>query len=642
MNKRTLLLTSCLWAMSCASPEGKGLLATPEGSGAKVKFDVFTQPLPELPLPNDFATRFDATSPTRRRVNASMVAATKWESETRAAIDQLDGWGTYQSITVAFDKPLDLQNLIKRHVGDDYDSRDDAVYLVDVSPDSPDYCQRVPLDLGEGNFPLVLERPSYFTNDRAGEQLIFEDREEDANHNGKLDLGEDQDMDGVLDHPNTLFPGDSKFHVLPFYERETNTLIMKPVMPLRETTTYAVVLTRRLVDEDGRPVQSPFPFINHTSQTAALQPLHECLPKLGLGVEDVAFTWAYSTQSINRDFLAVRDGLYGQGVLQRLATQYPAEVEDLLPLRDVMPGSTVNVRIVSGDAFRQAAIDLLKGTASSLTASQQSIIDSQKAIDFHVVFTFESPQFFRRVDSDGNPLPLTKQIFELDPTTGAAFTRPEKVTVWLTIPKNRTGPAPVVILGHGYTGNKLDPLQYGGYFARYGLATIGMENVSHGVGLSASDKLVPRALLASHGLGAMFDALIDNDRAFDQNGDGIKDSGADFWTAYIAHTRDVVRQSAIDYMQLIKLLRGFDGVKTWKYDANRDGKKDLAGDFDGDGVVDVGGTASINITGGSLGGIMSMMMAGLEPQLDVAIPVSGGGGCPTSAFAAFRAGWSKR
>ncbi len=629
---RLVLLSAVAIVSSCASPEGKGLMETGPGSGAEVTFDVFAKPLPNIPLPNDFATRFDASSPTRRRINASMMASTKWERATRHTLDQLDGWGTYQSVTVAFSKPLDLLNVIRRHQGDDYDPRDDAAYLIDITPDSPDFCRRTPLDMGEGNFPIVLERPGYFDNDREGDQLLFDDREEDTNRNGKLDPGEDLDMDGVLDHPNTLYPGDSSFKALPFYERETRTLIMKPVLPLREKTTYAVVLTKRLTDEDGRPVRSPFAYINHASQTTQLAPLAGCLPNFGLSLEDVAFTWAYTTQSINADYVAVRDGLYGLGPMQRLATEFPAEVSKILALRDTMPGSTVNARIVTGEQFRTAAVDLLKqlNGGGELSASMEQVALHHKFIDFHVVFQFTSPQFFPRNDAEGNPLPLYQQLIDIDPVSGAAFTRPETVTVWLTIPKraNKSTPAPVVVLGHGYTGNKLDPLFYGGFFARYGLATIGMENVSHGVGLDPTDLQLARGLLAGKGLGNMFDAIALNDRAFDQNRDGVKDSGADFWTSYILHTREVVKQSALDYMQLIRLIRGFDGAKTWRYDSNRDGKDDLAGDFDGDGVLDIGGGAPIHITGGSLGGIMSAMMAGLEPQIDVSVPVSGGAGLP--------------
>ena len=103
---RAALLAVCLFALSC-TPEAAGLKRTPEGSGAKVKFDVFHQPLPEIPLPNDFATRFDATSPTKRRLNASMVAPTVWETKTRTALDALDGWGTLAPISIAFEDDLE-------------------------------------------------------------------------------------------------------------------------------------------------------------------------------------------------------------------------------------------------------------------------------------------------------------------------------------------------------------------------------------------------------------------------------------------------------------------------------------------------------------------------------------------------------
>jgi hypothetical protein len=260
-----------------------------------------------------------------------------------------------------------------------------------------------------------------------------------------------------------------------------------------------------------------------------------------------------------------------------------------------------------------------------------------------VVFTFNSPQLFPRCatpeglhaecpskdkpeNANNVVLPLEKQTWKMDPVSGEAFVRSEKVTVWLTIPKNRKGAAPLVVLGHGYTGTKLDPLFYGGFFARNGLASIGMENVSHGIGLPNEDKEIARAIFKPAGLEPFFNALVENHRATDQDGDGVADSGADFWTSLIFHTRDVVRQTAVDYMQLVRILRTFDGQRTWKYDANKDGQPDLAGDFDGDGVVDVGGSASLNISGGSLGGIMSVIMAGLEPGFDVSIPVSGGAG----------------
>lgn len=625
------LVVMAATAVGCApSPEGKVLGMTPFGVGARVKFDIAHKPLPDIPFPNDFATRYDASSPTKRRINASLEAVTEWEKAARADVDSLDGWGTYAPISVGFEKPLDVQNILDRHLGDDYEPSNDAVYLIDVTQDSPEYCQAVPLDMGEGNFPLTLERQSYFPNDfhNDNENLVYEEVEEDRNKNGVLDLGEDLDMDGVLDHPNLPYPDADRFSILSFYERETNSLILKPVMPMRENTTYAVVLTRRLVDEAGHPVRSPWDVINHVSQTRALQPLERCLPQYNLAMDDVAFTWSFTTQSISRDFKVIRDGIYGLGPMSRLATEFPSEVAELLPLRETQGAYRF---IVPGDQFADAAKEILQAQGGN-TPATAAVAAAHRNIAFHAVFAFDSPQFFPRTDSEGNTLPLYKQVWQVDPLTGAAYTRPERVYVWLTVPKRRNGPAPVVILGHGYTGNKLDPIVYGGFFARYGIATIGVECVSHGIGLNEGDAEIGRAILQGKELAGMFDALVRHHRAFDQNNDGLEDSAADFWTSYVFHTRDVVRQSAVDYMQLIKLLRSFDGVKRWggenarRYDANRDGEPDLAGDFDGDGVIDVGGNGAISMTGGSLGGIMSTIMGGVEPAMEVVIPVSGGAG----------------
>ncbi|MFT3835520.1 MAG: hypothetical protein QM723_00795 [Myxococcaceae bacterium] len=628
---RTLILSlSCFVLVAgCSSPEPSGLAVTPDGTGAMVKFDMYARPFPDVPLPNDIATRYDPGSPTKRRVNASQVATTDWEVVTRGEIDKLDGWSTYGALTVAFDKPLDPNSLYSRHVGDDYDFSNDAVYLIDVTEDSPDFCQAIPLDMGEGNFPLTLEKQVYYPNDihNTAQQMIFEEFEEDTNHNGKLDLGEDLDMDGELDHPNYRYPGDNKFDVMTYYERQTNTLIMKPVMPMREATTYAAVITRRVLDEDGRPVRSPFTFVNHASQTQQLKPLMKCLPKYDLASSDLAFVWSFTTQSISKHYVAVRDGIYGLGPMAWLKDQYPATITHLYTLNNNQ--GTVNVNIVPGDTFRAAAKDVLGSmNGGTITPAYQQVLDSMKFIDYHVVFSFNSPQLFPRDASDGTRLPLYKQTWDVDPVTGAApAARAEEITVWMTVPKNRNGhPAPAVILGHGYTGNKLDPLIYGGFMARQGIAAIGVECTSHGIGLAESDKQLARALFQNYHLEGFFDAAVNHQRALDWDNDGIVDSGADYWTSFIFHTRDMVRQSVVDYMQLIKLMRGFDGAQRWQFDVNKDGVKDLAGDFDGDGIVDVGGSAPINMTGGSLGGILSTILAGAEPELEAAVPVSGGAG----------------
>lgn len=629
MKVRTAL--ALLLPLACAAPEGTGLRATPDGTGATIVFDIEERPFPNIPLPNDFATRFDATSPTKRRLNASMAASTAWERATREELAKLDGWGTYAPMSLSFTKHLDLLELARRHEGDDYDQSNDALYVIDLTPDSPEFCQAVPLDVGNGNFPAAIEDREFFPNDPRGltGNLLFEEVEEDLNRNGRLDEGEDTDMDGVLDHPNGRVEGDSA--VMLHYERETKSLLFRPLMPLRERTTYAVVITNRLVDEDGRPVRSPFRFVNHASQTAALAPLTSCLPRHGLGLDDVAFTWSFSTQSTSSFFKTIRDGLRGLGPLSRLATEFPPKLTDLDSARED-PTRSLNVRIVPGDQLVGALASLLPGLLGADSDSPQirSLIDGFRSIDFFATGAYESPQFFPRQDAAMKPLPLHQQTWKLDPETGAIAMpenkpRAEKVTFWLAVPKNRTGPAPLAIAGHGYGSNKLEGLFYAGLFARQGVASIAIDCPSHGLGFGDLELQAAQGLFQSKGLTGLFRGLR-RDRAFDQTGDGVADSGADYWTAYAVHTRDMVRQSTVDYLRLVHVLESFDGVTRWDWDVNRDGQKDLAGDFDGDGVIDVGAASRLSMGGGSLGGIMSALVGGTEPRVGVVVPISAGAG----------------
>src|SRR5262245_54606147 len=97
--------TLALFGLGCTVDEvPAGLRRTPSGNGPTVRFDLYHQPLPEIPLPNDVATWPDPTSRTGLRINASVVAPTSIEAVAREKFDTLEGWGTFAPLTVAFDK----------------------------------------------------------------------------------------------------------------------------------------------------------------------------------------------------------------------------------------------------------------------------------------------------------------------------------------------------------------------------------------------------------------------------------------------------------------------------------------------------------------------------------------------------------
>ena len=654
------LAVSLGMATLAACENGAAGIAASKSAAVTVRMDFQHRPLPEIPLPNDIATRWDANSATHRRINASMIAPSSFERITRQKIDDLDGWGVYQPISIPFTGLVDLPGIISAQWNDDYAFENDVVYVIDITKGSPTYGHPAALDVGNGNFPVTLkDLNGYWENDARGNTLSlqFEEENEDKNGNGKLDEGEDTDLDGLLDVPNYL-PGkapnqpdlESRSRALMyFYERETNTLILRPMRPLRERTTYAVVVTRRLKDAGGQPVGSPYPFVNHAAQTEALAPLVELLGKKptelgGLGVDDVAFAWTFTTGSIYTDITAVRDGLYGHGVQKHLATEYPPDMAVLHAVYDKLvddSGAKVgpNLYVISGERMVQL-LSILGMQIKELgmdpkTVFGQRAIESLKYVDYHVIGSYNTPMLFPRKDAAGHYLSYNEMTWPPDMDRIAAPANPELVTFWMAVPRKEVSPrkdgkpAGLAIIGHGYTGSKLTTAQFAGYFARHGMASLCIDDVSHGIDIGESDMEIAKTVLDGLGYPGILAALMNN-RSWDQDLDGRQDPGADFWTAYFFHTRDVVRQSLIDYMQLIRIFRAFDGKRTWNFDSNGDGKtdaSDIAGDFDGDGVIDVGGKDSvIGMTGSSLGGMMSAMLGGFEPQASAVIPVCAGGG----------------
>jgi hypothetical protein len=685
---------------ACEGGELAQGLEPARGDGPVVRFDLFARPLPEVPLPNDLAGRPDAGSPTGMRINASLVAHTRGEADIRAKIDGLDGWGTYSSISVGFDCPdvenapcLDLDNIASRHQGDDFGLGNDAVYLVDIDPGSPGFGMPVPLDIGEGYFPVTLDVTSfYFRGDPRGDSrnLIFEDRDEDRNGDTVLDPEEDTNHDGRLGRANVWPPAPpgvdphtgewaADGHLAYWYEIATDTLIMRPILPLRPATRYAVVLTSRLVGPRGREVRSPFPSINHVDQTDDLHVLEQVLGERpgiygGLTLAHVRFAWSFTTQTISDELRAVREGLYGRGTLARLADEFPPEVMaskmhgcnpfgphphdcGLPPTLYVVDAAEV------ADVIADVGTDIFPLPEDlDLEPTVQSYRDY---VDYIGLGHFWSPYFLDH-DGDGDE----EGSWDIDPRTGHAPHGRERVSFMFAVPKQEfkmegfeDRPFPVVMHTHGTGSLRLEGLGFAGQFAKFGLAYVAMDAVHHGVGQSDVMRRAIEGLFQVEDLAAAGKAVSD-DRARDLNGDGSGDSGGDFWTAYIFNSRDNIRQSGADWMQLVRVMRSFDGERRAgpldmdgdgepeeRWDMDLDGEEELLGDFDTDGAIDLAGDFNADgrvdfggpdvpyyAWGMSLGGIVTTVFAAQEPYVECAAPVSAGAGLADVAIRSVQEG----
>ena len=657
-------------------PEGVRI-ATKYQGGPTIEFDLGRKPLPELPLPNDVGTWPDPTSRTGRRINVSLVAPTGIERGIREKFSSLEGWGTFTPISIPFDKPLDTDDIKARHQDDDFDFTNDAVYLVNITTGVP-----VPLDLGQ-NFPLTLkETARYWPNDPASTEanLIFETREEDQNGNGRLDPGEDTDFDGVLDHPNfsgRIRPPNGVDGLLTFWESETNTLILRPMIPLDEMTEYAVVVTDRLhgSDEKKTPVQSPFEFIHHPSQRQAVERLANVMDSrndyYGFGgdtLSHVQFVFTFTTQPTTSDMFALRDGVYGKGKFDWIAREFPAEMKMIKAVGRVDADDPVGdppgtFTCTDDSSICQACKQETEASryVAKITPAMQDTIKSLVGN----VFGFSGPSGDRLIKSFENieylavgtmKVPwLLGDVHDVSPdatidanyATGELPHSTDELSFFMVVPKTTAEhkpPFPVALYGHGYTGNGTEGLTFANDLARHGIATIGMNAPGHGLVLSEGDATLAKGLFSSSCLTPFAKAFRIN-RV--RNLDGSKDSegnptiqdfesGGDYWTAFPFHTRDMVRQAVIEQVMMIRLLRTFDGrTMDWK----GDGTQVKAGDFDEDGTVDVGGPdVKYFAWGESLGGIISAVQGGVDPYLTATAPVAGGGALTDIAVRSFQGG----
>jgi hypothetical protein len=647
---RRLLPIALVALAACLGPEPAGLRSTLSGSGPTVRWDPTAKPLPEIPLPNNAATRLDPSSPTGRRLNVSLETSTWLESKVRSRFNELDGFGTFAPITVSFDADLDLVDLKIRHTGN-HALNDDAILLVNVDRASPGFGESIPLDVGQGNVPVALKWPwQYWDFDPHADSpnLVFETHDEDANANGLLDPYEDTDFDGVLDKPNTWDgkdPGPNNIDTLiTFWEKQTKTLILWPVAPMRPATTYAVVLTSNLKGTDGQTVRSPFPYVNYLDQTRDLQPLGEVLarPEIGMSVSNVSFAWSFTTQTIADDLIAIRKGLYGNGTMAALATSFPPDLEPA-PAQDPDTDGTLPDKpfMLPGETLAPL-ITILAPILTYPDAVVGALEEDTSYVHHWVLGSYTTPWFL--ADKDGiataNYPADDNESFDVDPVKGTATVGTNKATFICSVPRESEGhkqPFPVIIYGHGFSGAPFELFGFAGRLARYGWSLCCMDAPGHGLALPVDDTTDWNAIVPPLAEGLWLKTFYNSfagGRIRDLDNDGVRssfDNGGDFWSSDIAHTRDMVRQAVVDHMQMIRILRSLGGPNPalWKADGNSNGlADDLMGDWDGNGTPDLGTAANpdVPVWGQSMGAFIAQIAAAVDPAVTASTPVSGGGG----------------
>ena len=691
-NDKLIICLALLFAVTlqalCACVDGgrprDGLAPTPTGDGPVIVFDPIAEPTPEIPFPNDLVTVHDSSSPTGRRLNVRTFAPTVFEQSVRTHLDELDGFGTFAPITVSFDRPIRPETVTAR-----------TVRVINMNPSSPNFGRPVLLDLNRNdsgrNFPIQINPMDFPPHDafNAAGQLLL--------------------------NPELGDIGDPDF--CPFYERETDTLIIRVVEPLEQQSEYAVVLTRGITGADGEPIRSPFPSVNHAAQTKRLRPIEPILSGLGTPLSEVAFAWAFTTQSVTRDMEAIARGMSGEGPFAYLAEAFPPVLGDIesmetqidalfcddpLTCRDnicIIQASFFDtfLKLIMNPEVSPLIVDLVSRLLDVKLGENEVMELSMPNIDYIVFGTFTSPDF--RATSDG--------VWDVNYRTGEATVGSTEVPFLISIPRATEAhrpPFPVILHAHGNPSINLEVLAYADSWARHGYACACIDAVQHGPLVTIRDievilaslfvdleeglcgpfpgdlceqilewamaepgskivQLIRCVLFGDCGSEEMafhealeellstglFKVLVSDGRAEDLDGDGNPDHGV-FFTADLFESRDKIRQTAVDQIQFLRILRNllheavpppvlFPGMAT---------KEELlpnllAGDFNADGILDLGGVYRYSYdalgfprwvtgyqdyyrSGFSMGSMVNSILAAVEPEVDAYTLLAAGGG----------------
>ncbi|MBN2195808.1 MAG: hypothetical protein JW751_23520 [Polyangiaceae bacterium] len=680
-----------------AAPTGFG--DTPPGEGPVVRCDLERVPF-DVPFPNDLFTVPDPGSPTGVRVSLRLAAPTLLQAEIQRELDRRPGFGTTAPITIPFartatnptETAIDLVALRDRHDGS-LTFADDAVYLIDLH-----HGTLVPLELGMGSASaLVRDERVYGVHDprRTEPTLEFETIDERVDPvSGRPDPTRieyvpeaDGDFDGRLDVPNLLYPdacqgtnpaepGSAEDNardrcladnLATFYERDSETLVLRPLVPLAEATRYAVVLTDRLVDRDGAPARSPFDTIFHPMQRSSAARLQTILRDLtatsafgdlaGTGLEHVAFTWSFTTAPTADELFRVMEGLQNRGPLAPLAAEFapylaPKEVVGPIPQRELDRGEDAPAGweaspecapllerpLVLDGAVLRASVDASDPDVLGLANENEhaALSASLDRISHVVLAELPTPYLLAGGPDSTNPT----SAFDTEILAGVRSAARDAMQVWVFVPRPVEGiaaqPFDTVVYAHGFGSSAFEALPIAGALATQGLATVAFNATGHGPDrrtATALDTLL-RPTCHARGLTA---ALATRSRDLDGDGDSLDDIGKDARNGHAAHVRDVVRQTAVDLAVLLRALRA-TGTDT----------DPTGGDFDADGTIDVGGShAQLTIFGRSLGGAAAVLLGPLWSDA-AAIAVMGTPGTlvdpwirtgDPSAYATFTAAW---
>jgi fermentation-respiration switch protein FrsA (DUF1100 family) len=365
----------------------------------------------------------------------------------------------------------------------------------------------------------------------------------------------------------------------------TNTLYAESDEQLAQHTTYLLVVTRGVHDADGTPLGGS-PFLRDTNFGQTKDPAAKAYRKalidaLALaGPADVAGASLFTTQSITALGETIRAQLQGSAVNFNLGTQGQ---------RTVFSAATTPLITVS----HQTATSTFVPSPLPVFAPSSPLFTGIGTVAFG---TYDSPSY--ETAQAVIPAYATKTGVPVVQSVNHV-----QFTLWEPAGTPPAGGWPTVIFGHGFTDSKDGaPVIVASAFAQAHLATIAVNVVGHG-GFPGG------FYTATTTSGTV--TFPDGGRGIDQNGNGVYDGsnteGASAVGAAneLVATRDSLRQTTIDLMQLVKVLQH--------------------------GAIPGLSTSRIYYAGQSFGGIYGGQLLGLDPDIRAGVLNVPGGSIPEIA-----------
>lgn len=185
---------------------------------------------------------------------------------------------------------------------------------------------------------------------------------------------------------------------------------MKPIVPMREATTYAVVLTERLTSPEGDPVRSPFAAVNHSSQTDALArlPRRRATGSARPTSPSPGASPPRASPATTRRCATACTGS-ARSPTSRTTSRPRSRAFGTCARRATSCRTPRSCRLRSSCRSRPQLFQLTGSDGEVLA----KFIEQLDFIDFVVTGEMTSPQFYARDDADGRRLPLYRQVWDL-------------------------------------------------------------------------------------------------------------------------------------------------------------------------------------------------------------------------------------